>query len=267
MKDASVKPERDSPPSLFHGGNTGLNPVRVANLKSHYAIINIQVHGLFVLMHRHVYRRIGTPLKLAAIGSTSVIFGSSLAAKRASLHRLKRILFDAISSSPEHGLSNTRHGQAHRRTSQQRSWHRLRGQNIEILEPPKIEARAFLQFGQRHLIHRKLARIERRFRRRKERLIPLIVSQLRLIVPRLAPAFHAIAHRRLQGLAVKLEQPQLFVQAGRRITTGQTPGFTISSTIRVRKPLVRNRRSNQAFQTSAVSGSSLSSARASRQDG
>jgi hypothetical protein len=32
-------------------------------------------------MHRHVYRRIGTPLKLAAIGSTSVIFGSSLAAK------------------------------------------------------------------------------------------------------------------------------------------------------------------------------------------
>jgi hypothetical protein len=55
-------------------------------------------------------------------------------------------------------------------TSQQGLWHWLRCQDIEILELSEIEARTFLQFRQRYLIHRKTARIERRFRHRRSRL-------------------------------------------------------------------------------------------------
>jgi hypothetical protein len=46
----------------------------------------------------------------------------------------------------------------------------LRRQYVEILESPEIEARAFLQFGQRHLINCKTTRIEWRSRDGRSRL-------------------------------------------------------------------------------------------------
>jgi hypothetical protein len=68
-------------------------------------------------------------------------------------------------------------------TSRQGLWHWLRCQDIEILELSEIEARTFLQFRQRYLIHRQTARIERRFRHRRSRLqrhhIGLIHLELR----------------------------------------------------------------------------------------
>ena len=47
---------------------------------------------------------------------------------------------------------------AHLPDSRQELWYWLRRQNIEILHLSEIEARTFLQFRQRDLIHRKAAR-------------------------------------------------------------------------------------------------------------
>ena len=55
-------------------------------------------------------------------------------------------------------------------------------QHIEIVEPPNVEARAFLQFGQRHLIHCKTTRIEWRSRDGRSRLRPLVEFGNRVLI-------------------------------------------------------------------------------------
>jgi hypothetical protein len=59
---------------------------------------------------------------------------------------LQEVLSSAGSGSPQHGLPDPRQGWTQSGTSQQRLWHWLRRQHIEILEASEIEARTFLQF-------------------------------------------------------------------------------------------------------------------------